>query len=177
MCLLYAPSFYTANLFPLHKNYEYPCSLPLNSFPTFFLLLLSVSRASFFCMFHLHFPTTTSKFCIPCYHNDTARLHSVGHHHVYIYGGAVERCAESAQWRGSLSRVVNGQRRGNALGVWRLYAESRTFRPPLPARLAIDHASDSISSWMDGDDTGGRPLSWRCELIANEHQVPTTTEG
>ena len=44
-----------------------------------------------------------------------------------VAGGAVERCVESAEWRGSLSRVVDGQRRGNALGVWRLYAKSRTY--------------------------------------------------
>ena len=37
------------------------------------------------------------------------------------------------------------------------------------SRAKIDHAGDAIASWMDGDDTGQRPLGWRSELIPYEH--------
>ena len=36
-------------------------------------------------------------------------------------------------------------------------------------RAQIDHASDSITPWMDGGDSGEGSLGWRRELAANEH--------
>ena len=42
-------------------------------------------------------------------------------------GGSVERRVERAEWRGSVARVVGCRSRGNALSVWRMYAECRTF--------------------------------------------------
>ena len=44
-----------------------------------------------------------------------------------VVGGAVRRHVESAEWRCSLARVVDSQRRGNALGVWHFYAEFPTI--------------------------------------------------
>ena len=38
-------------------------------------------------------------------------------------------------------------------------------------RAQIDHASDTIPPWMDGDDTGQRPLGWRSELTPYEHKI------
>ena len=71
-----------------------------------------------------------------------------------VVGGAVRRRVKSGEGRGSLSRVVDSQRRGNALGVWRLYAESRTFHPPSP------------DWWMDLNPRLGGVRPWRWGDVA-----------
>ena len=93
---------------------------------------------------------------------------------------------ESAEWRGSLARVVDTQRNMlnsqhsahlRRIGKQTTFSRVETYDLSDEAakssggRAQIDHASETITPGMDGGDTSEELLGWRRELTLNEHEI------
>ena len=111
-----------------------------------------------------------------------------------VVRGAVERHVESADWHGSLTHVcvagvgecsrrlryrLNPEHSAHLCqtGEWSLFSRVKTYdlgdgaTKSCGGRTLIDHASDSITPWMNSGDACDGPLGWRRKLVSNEHQI------